>query len=265
MIACAYVAAGVTTWKLTHPTHPAVELIDVGARAWAIEQGSPNGTDVIDRYYVGDTGQAHLHTLRKHSVVPLHIHERTDEATVPITGRPHVTQLYGAGSEIARRDAEYGEGALVLSPRLCGHEWGNPSASELQSNLVFTVGEAFPGNLFVDPTDPRIKRGGAPVAIDVDAELLRFTRDPDAERRIDLPVTPGAITVRLVKDRATVETRGYAATLVYAARGRGALDGLPQAVRLSPGVLAVLRVQATVTARADPEHPLALYVVQLPK
>jgi hypothetical protein len=254
------------TWvvlrHLPPPPPPEVEVFDVRARALQIAHDSPNDASLTDWYYDGQTGSAHLHILGKSITCDLHLHEQTVEATVPVTGQPVVTQLFGSGEAISRKQGQYAEGTLIVSAPLCAHEWVNTSKMEDQSNLVFTLGTRFPGNLFVNASDPRILQSPVPTVVDIDAELRQFRDSADRARTIDVPVKEGTLSVRLFKDTTTLATEGHRATLVYAARGSGKIEGLREPVRLAPSVLAVLHVQRPVVVRADEGNPLAIYVVQ---
>jgi hypothetical protein len=263
---CGAAAGATVTWVVQRhsppPPLPEVEVFDVRARALQVAHGAPNDVSLTDWYYDGETGSAHLHILGKYITCDLHLHEHTTEATVPVIGQPLVTQLFGSGEEISRKRGRYPEGTLIVSAPRCAHEWANTSKLEDQSNLVFTLGARFPGNLFVNRKDPRILHGASPTVVDVDDELGKFRESTDRVRTIDLPMKEGAVSVRLVKDDTIVETEGHQATLVYTTRGFGKIEGLREPVRLAPSVLAVLHVQRPVVLRADEGNPVAVYVVQ---
>jgi hypothetical protein len=179
-------------------------------------------------------------------------------------GSPLVTQRFGERGAAQVKTARYAEGTMVVSPRDCAHEWVNASQTEGHASLVFTLGEAFPGNLFVAPTDPRILAAGAPHVVDLPEDLERFARGSDRLRQVIVPVTLGEISEVLLKDSFVVAPRAQTVTFVYAVAGKGHVEGAER-IALGPKILVVARSSPELKIVADRDGPLALYIVRMPK
>jgi hypothetical protein len=191
----------------------------------------------------------------------LHLHEHTEEATVPVMGEPIVAQRFGDRT----KRGQYPEGTLIVSPPYCAHEWRNPLPDADHASLVFTLGAVFPGNTWVRETDPRIARGGVPTVFDPFSELARFVASSDRSREIVLPVAPGSISALFLKDSTMVARGPEAALLLYTLAGSGTVHGLAERVSIVPGMLIVVNARdVAMTIAADVDHPLAAYVVRMP-
>ncbi len=242
-----------------------VTSFDVGARAHAMASGFQRGKPHKEIYYDGPGGTAHLHLIMPGQTVPLHIHERSVEATVPVMGSADVTQRFASGQSIDTRKGRYDEGTLVVSPRDCAHEWVNPLARDYHASLVFTLGHGFTFNLFVGPDDPRILASSPPTILDPGQTFDEFVASPDRVRRVEVPVAQGKLAAVFLKDTLPVEPDADHVSLVYVVRGSGRLDGTSVRVSLTPTVLAVLRRAPTARVVADPPGALAFYLVGIPR
>ena len=71
----------------------------------------------------------------------------------------------------------------------------------------------------------------------------------------------------LVKDSFVVAAKGGRVTFVYAVAGKGTLSGppppAPHSIALSPEILVVARTSPALKIVADPDQPLALFVVRI--
>lgn len=239
-----------------------VEVFDVGARARQIAHESPRGESLTDWYYRGPHGSAHLHVIGKGLTCELHLHERTVEATVTVMGGALVTQRYAVQAVLEETTAHHGEGTLIVSPPYCAHSWTNPSATSAHGSLVLTLGDPFPGNLFVDPDDPRILRGGEPSVFEPLPELERFTESGEPLRTLDFPVAKGSLSAVFLRDSLPLEPSVHGPTLVYTLAGAGRIDGHSDRLALAPTVLVVLQLEHTVRVVASPEKPLAVLIAR---
>jgi uncharacterized RmlC-like cupin family protein len=216
-------------------THRELEVVDVGARARAIAARSPDAASLTDWYYRGARASAHLHVIGPGQTVRLHLHERATEAALPVIGAANVTQRAGGASSTSRRE----EGALVVSPPGCAHEWANASSDASQANLVFSIGEPFAGNVFVAPDDGRIAAAAAPGA------------RGDAVRVVE---TTG---------EASLDTAGD--TLVYVTSGQGSASREGRTLAIGERSLVVCRARGgRLVLRARPGGPLSVVVVTPP-
>jgi hypothetical protein len=239
-----------------------VEVFDVGARAKQLAHESPRGESLTDWYYRGPHGSAHLHVIGKGLTCELHLHERTVEATVPVMGSALVTQRYAVQAVLEEATAHYAEGTLIVSPPYCAHSWTNPSATSAHGSLVVTLGDAFPGNTFVGPDDPRILRGAEPLVFDPLGELERFTESGELQRTRDFPVAKGSLSAVFLKDSLSLEPSVQGPTLVYTIAGEGRVDGHSDRIPLSPTVLVVLHLEHAVRIVASPQKPLAALIAR---
>jgi hypothetical protein len=85
-IAVALLLLAALEWRLLHP--PGYHVFDVQGRAHEIARASPAEKSLTDTYYMGPGGSAHLHILGRAIICGLHLHEHTEEATVPVMGEP---------------------------------------------------------------------------------------------------------------------------------------------------------------------------------
>jgi hypothetical protein len=254
-------------WRRAHP--PPFRVIDVAARAHELAAESPDADTLGEVYYFAPGGQVHLHVFGKGSTCHLHLHERTDEATIPVWGSPRVTQRFGttagAGRAIAAKTQTYPEGTLIVSPPSCAHQWTNESKTEGHASLVFTLGGPFPGNLFVAPDDPRILTSAAPSALDAKADLETFAAGTEPARETAAPITRGAISELLVRTAYVIAAAERTVTVVYTVAGEGHLEGPPQAIPLSPAILVIADESPPLRLVADAGKMLAAFVVRIPK
>jgi hypothetical protein len=265
IVVCALGAASFAwlDWRRAHP--PDVEVFHLRERALRLAAQSPESNSLVDWYVGGPGGSAHLHVFGKGTTCHLHLHDHTEEASIPVLGRPIVAQRFAVDGTLTMKRAQYDEGTMIVSPRYCAHEWVNASQTENHASLVLTLGDRFPGNTFIGPDDPRIAKGTAPSVFDAHADLASFVAGPDRVRVIDVPVTLGAIEEVLVKDAYVVEPKAGVVTLVYAVAGEGSVEGAGDRIALTPETLVLVRSSPRMNVVASPTAPLALFVVRLSK
>jgi hypothetical protein len=245
------------------PVHD-IDVFDVGARARTMAAEYAPGQPHKDMYYEGTGGTAHLHLILPGQTIPLHIHEHSEEATVPVMGRPVVTQRFASGSGIETKKGRYDEGTIVVSPHDCAHEWANPLADQFHASLVFTLGDAFRRNLFVKPDDPRIATSSPAVVLDPTTQFDEFVASDQRLRRVDLPIAQGSLAAIFAKDSFPVEPGATDVALVYVARGVGRIEGPSTPIALTPSVLVVLRHAAGARVVADAGAAVVFYLVRIP-
>ncbi|WP_163999797.1 cupin domain-containing protein [Pyxidicoccus caerfyrddinensis] len=233
---------------------PEVEVFDVPARFEALARDNPDSSDVSQTYFTEDTASVHMHVMGRGQACPLHIHRRSHEATIIVTGQAEVRQVWGDGEGLAHRVGVHGPGELIASPPFTGHAWFNRAPDRMLGNLVFSW-PPFDGNLYVDGEDARMRTGTAPF-VHVPAAVLPSLREGVREER--LPALDGRMSsVLLASGVHALAASRKAPVVVYVAEGEGAIEA-PDARPVKPGQLWVLRRDATL--RAEPGHPLALYV-----
>ncbi len=223
------------------PSPRDIEVFDVGARARTMAAGFKRGKPHKEVYYQSSTGTAHLHLITPGQTIPLHIHEHSEEATVPVMGQADVTQRFASGTHLETRKARYDEGTLIVSPQDCAHEWKNPLGDHYHASLVFTLGQTFTGNLFVDPDDARITTSSPAIVVDPRTQLDDFVASSDTVRKIDVPVAQGSLATVYAKGSFPIEPRPDELALVYVVRGNARIEGVSTPVSLAPSVLAILR------------------------
>jgi hypothetical protein len=245
------------------PVHD-IDVFDVGARARTMAAEYEPGKPHKDMYYEGTGGTAHLHLILPGQTIPLHIHEHSEEATVPVMGRPLVTQRCGSESGVETKKGLYDEGTIVVSPHDCAHEWANPLADQFHASLVFTLGDAFRRNLFVKPDDPRIATSAPAAVLDPTPQFDEFAASDQRLRRVDLPVAQGSLAAIFAKDSFPVEPSASDVALVYVTRGVGRIEGTATPVVLRPSVLVVMRHAAGARVVADAGGAVGFYLVRIP-
>lgn len=242
---------------------PEVEVFHVAARARAIADESPGGRSLTDTYYVGRTASAHLHLIGKDSGCELHLHEHTEEASIPVTGRPLVTEVFARAGSRVTRTAGYDTGTLIVSRPNGAHAWRNPSHREYQATLVLTLGGEFPGNDFVRPTDARILKAEEPLILDPKTDERISGRDR-GNRELVVPAAHAALTVLALSEPRSVEPGGEA-TLLYVVEGAGLFDAGKRSFLLRPTTLVVSRLTHTARIVPDAETRLVGYLVRTPR
>jgi hypothetical protein len=246
-----------------------IDVFDVAARMRAKAATYKRGQNQKDMYFQGTGGTAHLHLIKPGQIIPLHIHEHTVEATVPVIGRPIVTQVFPSDGGVETKKDRYDEGTLIVSPQNCAHEWQNALTDEYHGSLVFTLGASFRGNLFVDAGDPRILTSSPPTILDPGARFDAFVASEQPFERIDIPVAKGAVaavfTKRTFAVSAPTPPTPESPTLVYVIKGLGRIEGTASPIDLHPTVLVVMRRAPDAQVIPDAANPLALYVVRIPE
>jgi mannose-6-phosphate isomerase-like protein (cupin superfamily) len=157
------------------PEHPlaAAERLDLPA---LVERVAPPGAnDVVATLYASPVASVHVHAIGVGERTPLHLHRRSGEATLVLTGAAEVTQAWGEAGRVTLRSAQIAAPTLVISPPGCGHAWVNVTEAR-QLNVVF-ASPAFDENFYVDADDPRLGSAPAPARWDPEAALAD-TRGP---------------------------------------------------------------------------------------
>ncbi|MBZ4418938.1 cupin domain-containing protein [Myxococcus sp. RHSTA-1-4] len=233
---------------------PEVEVFDVPARFEALARENPDSADISQTYFTEDTASVHMHVMGRGQTCPLHIHRRTHEATIIVTGQAEVRQSWGDGDGLAHRMGVHGPGELIASPPFTGHAWFNRATDRMLGNLVFAW-PPFDGNLYVEGEDARMTKGTAPF-VHVPAAALASFREDVREQK--LPALDGRMSsVLLAKGTHALVATREAPVVVYVAEGEGAIEA-PDERPVKPGQLWVLRRDAKL--RAAEGRPLALYV-----
>ena len=267
-IAALFAVAAVLCWRDWRKRHPAprpdFEVFDVAARARKISSESPQAISLTDVYDYAPSGSAHLHIFGKGVVCQLHIHESSEEATIPVMGSPKVTQRFGVDGKIEEKSAIYPEGTMIVSPPNCAHEWANISQTEGHASLVFTLGTGFSGNLFVAPTDPRILTGKAPTIVDPKSDLAAFEAGSERLRAVTMPITSAHVEEVLLKDSFEVKPLDRTAVFLYAVAGEGHVEA-PQRIGFPPETLVVARTPRALKVVADGGAAIAFYLVEIPR
>lgn len=249
--------ASVPANETAAPPQKKVAVIDLEQHAKAVTRGNEELSDFSVSLFHSQRGTMHLHMLGPGQTIPLHIHRRSIEATVVVTGTPQVVQVVRKDGAPARRESVAQPGTLVSSPVRCAHEWRNDAQDLWQANLVFAV-PAFDGNLFLQEDDERITSEGPAIVIDPDE--LGAEAEPDAPLYVRPVATlPEQLSTAVIRDRMLLAVTEQNPALVYVARGKGVLhaDG-ERALRAQH--LAVLSGAIDAELRAEPDQPLIAYV-----
>jgi hypothetical protein len=267
-IAVLFAVAAVLSWrdwrKRHPPPRPDLEVFDVAARARQISTESPEAISLTDVYDYGEGGSAHLHIFGKGVTCQLHIHESSEEATIPVMGAPRVTQRFGVDGAIREKSATYAEGTMIVSPPNCAHEWANTSQTGGHASLVFTLGTGFSGNLFVAPSDARILTAKAPTIVDPQKDLEAFQAGSDRVREVKAPVTSARIEEVLSKDSFDVAAIDETVVFLYAIAGQAHVEA-PERIAFPPETLVVVRTPRALKVVADGGAAIAFYLVEIPK
>lgn len=234
-----------------------VEVLDVAARVAEITSTRPDSTDTSETYFSSAVGTVHLHVVGFEQTVPLHIHRKTHEATVIVTGEPEVTQIFGRDGHAARIEGVRGPGTLIYSPPYTGHKWVNRAMDAMQGNLVFAA-PAFTGNFYVEENDPRMLEGGEPFIYDPDDALEKFLADVKTHGLEPLPVMDGQLSSLLVRDRAVFDP-GAGPVMAFVTRGEGTLHA-NGAYPIRSGRLVSIPPHTPVEIEAGESSPLAILV-----
>jgi hypothetical protein len=238
------------------PPAPASEvaLLDLPAEIAELERSHPDQTDLSRIYLSTPGGSAHLHVMGREQTTPLHVHRAADEATLIVSGRARVLQIWGRDGKLQRRVETHGPGWLIHSPPLTGHEWVNPDPREAVANLVFSV-PPFQGNLYVRPDDPRLLQGGEPARLQPTAELAAFAASGEGQRLVPLPLPRHTLSLLLLADRYSLAPAPPRPVLGYVLAGRIAVAG--QRV-VEAGTLLRFDGRGPLELRAEGDGPAAL-------
>jgi len=238
---------------------PDVEVFDVKARFEAISRERSEAADFSQTYFVSSTATVHMHVMGRGQACPLHIHRKTHEATVIVSGQAAVQQRWGERGAFAERQGTHVPGELIASPPLTGHAWFNRDEERMLGNLVFAT-PPFDGNLYVTPENPRMLQGSAPFVFQPTEALKAFTAGTEPAHEEPLPALQGRMTSVLLKGTYALEATHQAPALLYVAEGTGTLEA-QKSNPLQPGQLWVLRRAVQLRAQS----PLALYLFRPPQ
>jgi hypothetical protein len=231
-------------------------LVDLQERFAHLSRTRSESADTSETYFTSDDASVHMHLLGRGQTTPLHIHRKTEEATVVVAGRPLITHAHGRAGVLVKQSAPRRPGTIVLSPTYCAHEWKNPEAEAMQGNLVYGV-PGFDGNLYLAADDPRVLRGAAPTIVDPAEELDRFRSTGASVRTTDLPLMRGWMRLVLIRDRfAIAPNSANGASVYHVVAGAGTLA--PRGLPLKPQHLLLVGTAKDLELRADPARGLAV-------
>jgi mannose-6-phosphate isomerase-like protein (cupin superfamily) len=239
---------------------PDVEMFDVPARFEAMARERPEAADQSETFFFSETATVHMHVMGFGQTCPMHLHRKTHEVTVIVSGRADVRQVWGEGGAPAERSGTHGPGELIASPPYTGHAWFNRDEERMLGNLVFAT-PPFQGNLYVREDDRRLAQGAPPFVHVARPALAAFAADAAPSREEPLPVLEGRMSSLLLKASHRLEGTRRQPLVVYVLEGQGALE-VTRRTPMRPGQLWVLRRGASV--HADAGAPLALYVFRPP-
>lgn len=201
---------------------PGVQVVDLARAVADIARDHADKQDVSRTYYGSAAATVHMHVLGFGRKVGLHIHRGTEEATVIVTGTPHVSLAFAADGKRKTIERAAPPGFLIHSPPFTGHEWLNPDRRGMQANLVF-ASPPFDGNVYLEATDPRVLRGGEPLVFDPGASLRAFLASGKPFRIEPLPMQREKMVAVLVRDDAIIPAHPTSPTLIYVTNGEGDL------------------------------------------
>lgn len=258
LLAFLVVGAAALYFARDYKREPAVQVFDVANEVDELASETPDWLDIVPaKYFKSEAATVHLHVMGRDQTCPLHIHAKTEEATVIVKGSAEVTHVFAKDGALAEQTTHPPPGTLLYSPTYCGHEWKNASKTEHLGNLVFTA-PPFIGNHYVKKDHPLLLRGAAPFVLDVDAEIAAAQ---GKRRETPVPMGAGKLRLFVLPPGETLAAKAKA-TIVFALRGKGTLDA-GEAVPLMPYRLVVVRERA-VSVRPSAEGPLAVLAFEPP-
>ena len=205
---------------------------------------------------LGDkNASVHLHVLGYAQTTPLHLHHTSEEATIIVAGKPHVTQYFGRNGKVEKLEGDYGPGTMIYSPHLCGHKWVNTSKKTMQANLVI-ASPPFLGNFYVDSTDPLFKTSEPASIVRPEEDLQRWLRVSQSPAQAEkLPMMNGKM-LRLLLRKQIHFPPSPSATILYIISGKGLLV-VGQKYPLAAQHLAMIPPQFDITLEASQNAPLS--------
>lgn len=240
-------------------TNTSVLVVDLSERVAQWDKERADFADTSQSFFNSPKSAIHVHALGFGQTTPLHIHRKSDEVTVVVTGRPHVTHVYGDHGRIERAERDAEAGTLIHSPAFCGHEWGNGAPDHVQANLVFST-PAFDGNLYVKPDDPRLARGPAPFVFRPDEARAAFVRSGEPLQLVALEGLGDRVAALFVRQRHPL-TAAANPMLLYIVSGSGTLHA-EQTHPIRAGSLVMVPPKIEVAIEPSAGDVLALYVLR---
>ena len=215
----------------------------------------PGATDLSATLYASDIASAHVHFIGDRQICPLHIHRKTEEATVVVTGVPEVELVHGAVVE--RRPMP--PGTLIATGPSCAHKWKNLGGA-FQANLVLAH-PVFDGNLYVDEDDSRLATAPAPLVVRPQDGLAAFVAGTETVARSEIPVLGGRLSSWFLRGETTLPVRPEVDTLLYVLDGRGEVSqDHAETVEAGSAVVFHRRAPVRVVAR----EPMAFLLFEPP-
>ena len=238
------------------------EVVDLADNVDYINRNLSANSDISHTFYSTGTASVHMHALGLQQMCPLHIHQNSKEATVIVSGHPEVELVFNRNGTLTRERHTYGAGTLIYSPPLCGHEWINTSAKEMQANLVFTA-PPFGGNFYVPENDPRLNQAEAPVVVDPDDALRSFLSRSKPSEVVDPGIMGGLMSLLLVRDVLHLDA-DPSERLMYVVRGAGVLEA-GRRIALREKLLLLIPSNCALDLKAGAGTPLAVFAFRPPK
>jgi Cupin len=238
---------------------PELTVIDLNEEIATATRTRAEEADTVRWFLRTPEASIHLHALGPHQTCPLHIHRKSHETTLVVSGAADVTHVYGADAAEQRLTHAH-PGMLIDSPPFCGHAWKNAGPDGLQANLVMES-PPFDGNLYLDDADRSRANGPPPAVDDVLADLADFARSSEPSRTV--PVPNGRLSILFLRSEGEVAADPKGTLAVYTVAGSGTLDGASGArgarAQLAPKVLVLATGETSLRVHASVPTALLLF------
>jgi len=232
-------------------------VTDLALEAARIEQEESYSSDVSMPYYTSPSATVHMHVIGYEQTCPLHIHRKTEEISVIVSGIADVTQIhYQNGSIVSKRDS-FKPGMVIYTPPFCGHKWINKEKRTMQANLVFSV-PPFDGNFYIQDDDYRLEKGGQSQTWNPDEQLNSFALEEVPFLLKKLPAMDKKMSFLLVREEASLDAHP-GAIIIYINRGSGWLFSSGKR-SVKEQQLIIIPPYKSVKVKAEPDDPLNMLI-----
>ena len=233
-----------------------LQILDLAKMAEQVMKAESDKYDYSVDIFNDNTASVHLHFLGHAQTTPLHLHHTTEEATIIVTGKPHVSQIFGRDGKVEKLEGDYSPGTMIYSPNLCGHKWVNPSKKIMQANLVI-ASPPFLGNFYVDPTEPLFKKSRPGLVVRLNEDLQRWLKvSQSASQAERLSMLDGKL-LRLYLRKQVHIPPSSSPTILYVISGKGLLDA-GQSYPLGAQNVALIPPDHDITLEANMNAPMVV-------